>query len=129
MKTIVLALFLVLPFTIFAAEIGGTAQGFGYCTTCPLPTIQEQFVNDLGIKDAGVVVHWGDNGIPKRVSVLSPTGVPVQDICGTFLKYWPNNTTTVELYTTYMKRYPCKFMDTPPPPAAGGPASLDVATE
>lgn len=124
-----LALLLVLPFafTVSAAELIGITHGEEdvythiFCKGCPEKSIQERFVDDLLIEDAGVVVFWDDAGMPKRIAIQSTTVTPIQDVCTTFLKYWPSRSTVITLHVGYAKTYRCDGSK------AGGPSSLEVA--
>jgi hypothetical protein len=128
MKKIMLALFLVLPFTyISAAEIGGwsawerTGEAiYVYCNGCPEKSHNEKFVDDLWSEDVGVIVVW-ENDVPKRIIITSTSTAPVQDVCDTFKRYYPNLTTTIVTHIGSIRTYRCAES------SVGGPASLEVA--
>ncbi len=127
MKNILLALFLVLPFTFAsAAEIGGN-EGSGYhvkvyCNGCPEKSHNEKFVDDLWSEDVGVIVVW-ENDTPKRIIITSTSSSPVQDVCDTFKKYYPDLVTTIITHVGGIRSYRCAES------SVGGPASLEVAEE
>ncbi len=119
MRNILLALFLVLPFTLASsAELTGKhipapkvlgAEPFMLvqCNGCPEKSRQEKFVDDLTIEDVGIVVVWADNDTPKRIIITSTSTAPVSDVCDTFKKHYPNLVTTIVTHIGRITQHRC----------------------
>ena len=136
MKNILFALALVLPFTVVtAAEIGGTKEPlmYIYCNGCPEKSHNEKFVDELTTEDAGIVVVWHpETNVPHRIIITSTTASPVQDVCETFKKFYPNLVTTISTHIGGTRTYRCDAKVSGGPTSldvVGGPASLEVAVE
>lgn len=147
MKNILLALFLVLPFTyVSAAELIGIKHGeedqyiHVVCNGCPEKSHNEKFVDELSFEDAGVVVVWrqhipgGGNqtSTPERIIITSTSSAPVQDVCDTFKKYYPGLVTTITTHVGGIRQYRCAESSSGGPislDVVGGPASLEVADQ